>query len=187
MVVEIEGWSRKEETLTSIGDCQQPIGVDCVVEEDWMIGVEQGNEGRPTLIPIQPKHFDAHRGTFSLGQLDHLRSALGRYNPFSLDHLDHLRSALSAKGTLSVELVKYCYGDRGIAGSSLVCLRKCSEEKVILREVFGRSVASYVKIQRRCCFISCGIKRVALTPMACLTCEHQLGTSILVQLIPSGA
>ncbi|KOM57561.1 hypothetical protein LR48_Vigan11g059400 [Vigna angularis] len=64
-----------------------------------------------------------------------------------------------AKETLSVELVKYCYGDRGIAGSSLVCLRKCSEEEVILREVFGGSVSSFVKIQRRCCFISCGIKR----------------------------
>ncbi|KOM40870.1 hypothetical protein LR48_Vigan04g106800 [Vigna angularis] len=64
-----------------------------------------------------------------------------------------------AKETLSVELVKYCYGDRGIAGSSLVCLRKCSEEEVILREVFGGSVSSFVKIQRRCWFISCGIKR----------------------------
>ncbi|KOM55558.1 hypothetical protein LR48_Vigan10g145000 [Vigna angularis] len=63
------------------------------------------------------------------------------------------------KETLSVELVKYCYGDRGIAGSSLVCLRKCSEEEVILREVFGGSVSSFVKIQRRCCLISCGIKR----------------------------
>ncbi|KOM25853.1 hypothetical protein LR48_Vigan197s002200 [Vigna angularis] len=66
----------------------------------------------------------------------------------------------SAKETLSVELVKYCYGDRGIAGSSLVCLRKCSEEEVILREVFGGSVSSFVKIQRRGCLISCGIKRV---------------------------
>ncbi|KOM48020.1 hypothetical protein LR48_Vigan07g172400 [Vigna angularis] len=64
-----------------------------------------------------------------------------------------------AKETLSVELVKYCYGDRGIAGSSLVYLRKCSEEEVILREVFGGSVSSFVKIQRRCWFISCGIKR----------------------------
>ncbi|KOM52323.1 hypothetical protein LR48_Vigan09g098200 [Vigna angularis] len=63
------------------------------------------------------------------------------------------------KETLSVELVKYCYGDRGIAGSSLVHLRKCSEEEVILREVFGGSVSSFVKIQRRCCFISCGFKR----------------------------
>ncbi|KOM48023.1 hypothetical protein LR48_Vigan07g172700 [Vigna angularis] len=54
-----------------------------------------------------------------------------------------------AKETLSVELVKYCYGDRGIAGSSLVYLRKCSEEEVILREVFGGSVSSFVKIQRR--------------------------------------
>ncbi|KOM48406.1 hypothetical protein LR48_Vigan07g211000 [Vigna angularis] len=39
------------------------------------------------------------------------------------------------KETLSVELVKYCYGDRGIAGSSLVHLRKCLEEEFILREV----------------------------------------------------
>ncbi|KOM25622.1 hypothetical protein LR48_Vigan125s001200 [Vigna angularis] len=69
------------------------------------------------------------------------------------------RFYFKAKETLSVELVKYCYGDRGIAGSSLVCLRKCSEEEVILREVFGGSVSSFVKIQRRCCFISCGIKR----------------------------
>ncbi|KOM49422.1 hypothetical protein LR48_Vigan08g024900 [Vigna angularis] len=50
-------------------------------------------------------------------------------------------------------------GDRGITGSSLVCLRKCSEENVILREVFGGSVSSFVKTQRRCMFISCGIKR----------------------------
>ncbi|KOM52359.1 hypothetical protein LR48_Vigan09g101800 [Vigna angularis] len=63
------------------------------------------------------------------------------------------------KETLSVELVKYCYGDRGIAGSSLVHLRKCLEEEYILREVFGGSVSSFVKIQRRCCFISCGFKR----------------------------
>ncbi|KOM47961.1 hypothetical protein LR48_Vigan07g166500 [Vigna angularis] len=63
----------------------------------------------------------------------------------------------------SQELVKYCYGDRGIVGSSLVYLRKCSEEKVIFREVFGGSVSSFVKIQRRCCLISCGIKRAALT------------------------
>ncbi|KOM52676.1 hypothetical protein LR48_Vigan09g133500 [Vigna angularis] len=62
---------------------------------------------------------------------------------------------------MSVELVKYCYGDRGIAGSSLVCLRKCSEEEVILREVFGGSVSSFLKIQRRGCFISCGIKGAA--------------------------
>ncbi|KOM56269.1 hypothetical protein LR48_Vigan10g216100 [Vigna angularis] len=64
-----------------------------------------------------------------------------------------------AKETLSVELVKYCYGDRGIAGSSLVHLRKCLEEEFILREVFGGRVSSFVKIQRRCCFISCGFKR----------------------------
>ncbi|KOM43019.1 hypothetical protein LR48_Vigan05g062300 [Vigna angularis] len=67
--------------------------------------------------------------------------------------------SLETKETLSVELVKYCYGDRGIAGSSLVHLRKCLEEEFILREVFGGSVSSFVKIQRRCCFISCGIKR----------------------------
>ncbi|KOM47401.1 hypothetical protein LR48_Vigan07g110500 [Vigna angularis] len=67
--------------------------------------------------------------------------------------------SLETKETLFVELVKYCYGDRGIAGSSLVYLRKCSEEEVILREVFGGSVSSFVKIQRRCWFISCGIKR----------------------------
>ncbi|KOM54792.1 hypothetical protein LR48_Vigan10g068400 [Vigna angularis] len=65
----------------------------------------------------------------------------------------------AAKETLSVELVKYCYGDRGIAGSSLVYLRKGLEEEFILREVFGGSVSSFVKIQRRCCFISCGFKR----------------------------
>ncbi|KAG2404342.1 uncharacterized protein HKW66_Vig0112640 [Vigna angularis] len=65
----------------------------------------------------------------------------------------------NAKETLSVELVKYCYGDKGIAGSSLVYLRKCLEEEFILREVFGGSVSSFVKIQRRCCFISCGFKR----------------------------
>ncbi|KOM47389.1 hypothetical protein LR48_Vigan07g109300 [Vigna angularis] len=63
------------------------------------------------------------------------------------------------KETLSVELVKYCYGDRGIAGSSLVHLRKCLEEEFILREVFEGSVSSFVKIQRRCKFISCGFKR----------------------------
>ncbi|KOM57511.1 hypothetical protein LR48_Vigan11g054400 [Vigna angularis] len=66
---------------------------------------------------------------------------------------------MEAKETLSVELVKYCYGDRGIAGSSLVHLRKCLEEEFILREVFEGSVSSFVKIQRRCCFISCGFKR----------------------------
>ncbi|KOM54851.1 hypothetical protein LR48_Vigan10g074300 [Vigna angularis] len=64
----------------------------------------------------------------------------------------------STKETLSVELVKYCYGDRGITGSSLVCLRKCAEEEVMLREVFGGSVSSFVKILRRCCFLACGIK-----------------------------
>ncbi|KOM58606.1 hypothetical protein LR48_Vigan11g164000 [Vigna angularis] len=51
------------------------------------------------------------------------------------------------------------YGDRGIVGSSLVRLRKCSEEKIILREVFEGSVSSFVKTQRRCKFISCGIKK----------------------------
>ncbi|KOM47640.1 hypothetical protein LR48_Vigan07g134400 [Vigna angularis] len=53
------------------------------------------------------------------------------------------------KETLSIELVKYCYGDRGIADSSLVHLRKCLEEEFILRDVFEGSVSSFVKIQRR--------------------------------------
>ncbi|BAT97791.1 hypothetical protein VIGAN_09134100 [Vigna angularis var. angularis] len=77
------------------------------------------------------------------------------------------------------ELVKCCYGDRGnsrfILGvskevfgreSSFV---KYSEEVFILREVFGggvhlslsirRRCSSFVKTQRRCSFISFGIKR----------------------------
>ncbi|KOM57919.1 hypothetical protein LR48_Vigan11g095200 [Vigna angularis] len=75
------------------------------------------------------------------------------------ESINRLSFSSQAKETLSVELVKYCYGDRGIAGSSLVHLRKCLEVEVILREVFGGSVSSFVKTQMTCFFISCGIKR----------------------------
>ncbi|KOM52197.1 hypothetical protein LR48_Vigan09g085600 [Vigna angularis] len=89
-----------------------------------------------------------------------ISDTLVRAKRYDRAHLPYpLLISLISKETLSVELVKYCYGDRGIAGSYLVRLRKCSEEEVILREVFGGSVSSFVKIQRRCCFISCGIKR----------------------------
>ncbi|BAT89511.1 hypothetical protein VIGAN_06048200 [Vigna angularis var. angularis] len=36
---------------------QQPIGVDCILEEDWTIEREQSKEGRSTLRPIQPKQM----------------------------------------------------------------------------------------------------------------------------------
>ncbi|WVY91559.1 hypothetical protein V8G54_037073 [Vigna mungo] len=44
---------------------------------------------------------------------------------------------------LSVELVKCCYGDRGIAGSALVRLRSIQMRCFILREVFGGGVSSF--------------------------------------------
>ncbi|KOM47498.1 hypothetical protein LR48_Vigan07g120200 [Vigna angularis] len=140
-----------ENSLRQMGFIQQ--GLSYIHPED-AIG-EQASEDDDANIPMpDPTNVagpsQIHKD-YSLESLSRQITEMAR--------LQNTRHEEISKETLSVELVKYCYGDRGIAGSSLVRLRKGWEEEVILREVFGGSVSSFVKIQRRSCFISCGIKR----------------------------
>ncbi|KOM43006.1 hypothetical protein LR48_Vigan05g061000 [Vigna angularis] len=78
--------------------------------------------------------FTTHQFQFSQQLIEqgvqHLLQLQGCYYPDLVRVFYYNLKSQNAKETLSVELVIYCYGDRGIAGSSLVCLRRCLEEEV---------------------------------------------------------